>query len=243
MTNICIDIYKTSHVGKTRSENQDRVMAVSYGTGKAMLAIADGMGGAAAGGHAAKTAMRVLESHLNGAGLDPEALAGVMKKAGERIIALATRDSKLHGMGTTLTAVCIDHDVANWAHVGDSRLYSLRGGRLTQVSRDHRFLQDLIDAGDITLAEALDHPLRNHLDQCVGSPDVQPDFGSLALETGDVLLLTTDGVHDHVARPRLVSLLDSGQDLPGIADLLIKDAVDSGSTDDMSIVLGRVGCL
>jgi PPM family protein phosphatase len=242
VTNICIETYGKSHIGKTHSENQDRFLANTLKEGKAMLAIADGMGGAAAGGLAAETVMRFLETHTNGACLDPETLALIVEKAGEQIISLSAMDSDLQGMGTTLTAVYIDQDVANWAHVGDSRLYMLRGGMLTQISRDHRFLQDLVDAGDMTPAETLVHPLRNYLDQCVGSPDVQPDFGSFPLEKGDVLLLTTDGVHDHVAPPRLLSLLNSGQGLSEIADIMITDAINAGSMDDMSIVLGRVGC-
>lgn len=207
-----------------------------------MLAIADGMGGAAAGGYAAETAMSFLKKNLNGEGLEPEAMAEVLKKAGVQVFALAAKDHKLYGMGTTLTVVCIDQDAAKWAHVGDSRLYLLRRGRLTQISRDHRFLQDLIDAGDITAAEALNHPLRNYLDQCVGSPDVQPDCGSFTLENGDILILTTDGVHDHISRPRFVSLLDSGESLSEIADHLTKEALSAGSLDDRSIVLGRFRC-
>ncbi|HDQ39445.1 MAG TPA: serine/threonine-protein phosphatase [Desulfonatronum sp.] len=242
MDRLGIDLYGTSRIGKTRAENQDRIMATALGRGKAVLAVADGMGGVAAGGLAAETAMRVLESQLNGASLDPQALARVIMKAGDQIVALAARDNKLYGMGTTLTAVFIEQGTANWAHVGDSRLYVVRDGRLAQISRDHRFLQDLIDAGDMTVAETLDHPLRHYLDQCVGSPDVQPDFGSFSLAKGDVLLLTTDGVHDHVALQQFLSTLESDIGLREIPNLLFKKAMQAGSTDDMSIVLGRVGC-
>jgi PPM family protein phosphatase len=164
----------------------------------------------------------------------------MLKKAGDRIIAAAKMQEDLRGMGTTLTAVQLCNNSAVWAHAGDSRLYCFSKGTLHQVTRDHRFLQELIDSGEMSPEEALDHPLRNFLDQCLGSPDVQPDYGSFTIDHQDTLILTTDGLHDYVRPDRLITVLGSSASFPEMADTLISKALESGSTDNVSIVFARM---
>jgi PPM family protein phosphatase len=240
LNNNFITLQGKSHIGNTRLENQDRYLAKNLQGNMAVLAVADGMGGVAAGGLAADMAIEFLEKEINASCLDPAALARLSQQAGDRIIAMASTDEKLFGMGTTLTVVLVEDRLAVWSHVGDSRLWLLRKGRMEQITRDHRFLQDLIDAGDLTPEAALRHPLRSHLDQCVGSPDTQPDCGSFSLERGDLLLLTTDGLHDYVRPERMAAVLDSSRNFPESMDMLISEAMNRGSTDNVCIVLGRL---
>lgn len=205
-----------------------------------MLVVADGMGGNSGGGLAAETAIDVLDSRIGNERVDAQALAGLVLQAGEAVTAQAASNADLEGMGTTLLVVVVRDGQVFWAHAGDSRLYRLGGGALTQVTRDHRFLQDLLDSGDVTLAELPRHPLRSVLDQCVGCPGLEPDCGGFPVSDGDLLVLTTDGVHDHVDQGRMLRILNSEHDLAEMAQRLISEAVEGGSTDDLSVVLCRI---
>jgi len=223
-----------------RPDNQDRILTRELAGGGVLLAVADGMGGAAAGGLAAEIAVQYLVNALNGEVLHAGILAEALRAAGQEIASVARTEASLEGMGTTLTVVAVGEGKAYWAHAGDSRLHHFGAGVLTQVSRDHRFLQDLIDSGDVTPAELPRHPLRNVLDQCLGCPVMRPDSGSLAVSPGDLLLLTSDGVHDHVLRERLLELFRSPLSLEEMTDALIGEARQAGSTDDVSAVLCRI---
>ena len=233
-------LFGKSAVGLRHPDNQDRILTRKLAGGGALLALADGMGGAAAGGLAAEVAVQFLENALNGKAPQAGILAEVLKAAGQEIASLSQADESLAGMGTTLTVVAVENGKACWAHVGDSRLQHFNSGALKQISRDHRFLQDLLDCGDVTPEELPHHPLRNVLDQCLGCPVMHPDSGSFAVAPGDLLLLTSDGVHDHVPRERMIRLLQLPVSLEEMASSLIVEARDAGSTDDVSAVLYRV---
>jgi PPM family protein phosphatase len=233
-------IYGKSHIGNHRRENQDRVLYKKIGQDHLLLAIADGMGGEAAGGLASDIAicnMERIDSHIPSR---PEDLSVLLQDAGDRIIDITTQNEALMGMGTTLTTVLTMDSMAIWAHVGDSRLYHLSRGNLRQITRDHNFVWELIESGEITWEEALKHPLRHVLDQCLGTPDMEPDQGSLKLEKGDMLILTTDGLHACVSFELMHSVLDSSLDLEEMAEILINKALDNGSRDNLSIVIARV---
>jgi len=229
-----------SAAGLRRPDNQDRILIRKLAGGGALLAVADGMGGAAAGGLAAEIAVQFLDNGLNGQSLQADILAEALRAAGQEIASVSRADASLDGMGTTLTVVAVDAGKACWAHVGDSRLHHFGAGVLTQVSRDHRFLQDLLDCGDVTPEELPRHPLRNVLDQCLGCPVMRPDSGSFAVNSGDLLLLTSDGVHDHVPRERMIELLRSPLSPEDMANALIAEARQEGSTDDLSAVVCRI---
>lgn len=226
--------------GRRHPANQDCSLARGAGQG-VVLAVADGMGGTAGGGLAAQTAIRLLDRRIDGEHADEAGLVEMIRAAGEKIAGLAAENPSLEGMGTTLTVVVVDKGQASWAHVGDTRLYHLGGGVLTQITRDHRFLQDLLDSGDVSPAELPRHPLRNLLDQCVGCPGLEPDCGSIPVAEGDLLLLTSDGLHDHVEVTTMRRLLEAENDLRDVAKRLAAECVQNGSTDDVTIVLCRIG--
>ncbi len=240
MTESCMDVYGTSQIGKKRRENQDWLLTRVWNQNRADLVIADGMGGEAAGGMAARTALNFFERHVSGFTFKPEDLGRLLIEAGDRIRRIVDRDEALEGMGTTMTALQVLDHRASWAHAGDSRLYHLKGKEVVQITRDHRFVQELIDYGDLTPEEASSHPLRGQLDQCLGTPELKPDFGSFNLTNGDLVMLTTDGLHDHVTPMMMKSVLNSSMSLPEMTEVLFKSALDGGSTDDIGIILGRI---
>ncbi len=233
-------IYGRSHIGNYRLENQDRFLTKEIDKDHVLLAIADGMGGEAAGGLASDIAMSNMERIDRQMPARPEDLSVLLKDVGDRIIDITTQNEALVGMGTTLTTVLTMDSMAIWAHVGDSRLYHMSNGNLRQITKDHNFVWELIESGEITPEEALKHPLRHVLDQCLGSPEVKPDFGSLKLEKGDMLILTTDGLHASISFELMSSVLDSSLDLAEMAEILINKAMENGSRDNLSIVFARV---
>jgi len=240
MNQTIISTYGMSHIGNHRRENQDRFLVREINQDHILLAIADGMGGEAAGGLASDIAICNMERIDSQMPARPEDLSVLLQDAGERIIVITSQNEDLVGMGTTLTTVLTMKSMAIWAHVGDSRLYHLSNGNLRQITKDHNFVWELIESGEITWEEALKHPLRHVLDQCLGSPDMEPDFGSLKLEKGDMLILTTDGLHASISFELMHSVLNSSLDLEEMAEILINKALDNGSRDNLSIVLARV---
>jgi protein phosphatase len=231
-------LHGASVTGTRHADNQDRYLARAAGHG-AVLAVADGMGGLAGGALAAQTAIDLVRARVDVAAVTPEALREIIVEAGERIAARADADPALEGMGTTLVVAVAAGERAVWAHAGDSRLYHLSRGVLAQVTRDHRFLQDLVDSGDVLPEELSRHPLRNVLDQCVGCPGLRPDCGELSMRDGDLLVLTTDGLHDHVGPAMLQEVLTSSPDLGFVSAELMAAARRAGSTDDVSLVIFR----
>jgi protein phosphatase len=235
-----ISLYGQSHIGIKRRENQDRFLIRVLNSNFAVMAVADGLGGETSGSLAASTAVDFLDKSLNGNRMDEKDFAGILKKAGDKIISFVEKDENLHGMGTTLTTAGVTQSRAFWAHIGDSRLYHYSDGVLVQISKDHRILQELIDHGDISPQEARNHPLANALEQCIGTPDIHPESGTFAVKEGDYLILTTDGLHEHVHPAIMESVLESSLKLPAMTDILIEEAIASGSRDDLTVVLGLV---
>jgi protein phosphatase len=201
--------------------------------------MADGMGGFLGGGLASKAAVRHVSTSLENVPGTKWELARVLVEAGKEVASLADGNPDLDGLGTTMTVVVVDQGTAFWAHAGDSRLYLLRDGVLVQISRDHRFLQDLLDTGDVTPEELPLHPLRNVLDQCVGCPGLAPDHGSFGLQAGDVLMLSSDGLHDSIQHEVIQEMLSSEMSPGSVCDALISAARTAGSTDDASVVIFR----
>ncbi|GAB7079959.1 PP2C family protein-serine/threonine phosphatase [Megalodesulfovibrio paquesii] len=245
----------SSHVGLKRLENQDRVIILPHMAGAVgsaswrLLAVADGMGGEAAGGLAAQTAMDELEL-LDGAELCqaavPQALASWARQVNDALLRMGRSIPDLEGMGSTLTTVLLCGKTAHWLHVGDSRLYLLRGRALRQVTKDHRFLQSMLEDGSIDPSKAATHPLRNRLDQCLGCRQFNPDTGSFSLRTRDVLLLCSDGLHDEAPETIITTILNSlpasprEPDLEDVAQALIEMALRQGGRDNVSVVLACV---
>jgi PPM family protein phosphatase len=230
-------------VGRTRSGNED-----SYFCGRAVFAVADGLGGHQGGEVASAAAVAPL-ADLDGRGFaDPaeaaEALAAAIREANSAILDQAAGDPGLWGMGTTVTAAAVAGDRhLQLAHVGDSRAYLLRDGSLEQLTTDHTVVGELVRRGRLTPDQAAIHPERSILTRAVGlDPRVPVDTPDpLELVPGDQVLLCSDGLTEAVPDSRIAELLSTSPDGDAACRALIDAANDAGGPDNITVVLIRVG--
>lgn len=223
-------------VGRRRTTNQDS----GYASGR-LLVLADGMGGAAAGDLASSEVMNVvrrLDAPPEGDIL--EALAGAVHRANDRLAEVIEDDSTVEGMGTTLTAMLWDGESFGLAHIGDSRGYRLRDGELAQITRDHTFVQSLVDEGRISPDEAHVHPHRSLiLRVLLGSDDNEPDLEMVEARAGDRYLLCSDGVSDMVDDAAIADALGA-ETIDMAAVELVQRALDGGGVDNITCVIGEI---
>ena len=229
--------HAVSDVGRVRRDNQDSGYA-----GPWLLAVCDGVGGAARGDIASSTAIGELRQ------LDePPGSADVIDRVNDGIheahIAIGSQvdhDPALNGTSTTATVALFDGNRLAVGHVGDSRAYLLRDGELSQLTNDHTFVQSLIDEGRITEAEARVHPHRNLILKALdGLHEVEPDLFALELVAGDRLFLCSDGACGVLDDARLTELLADGS--PEFAAIeLVRASLDAGSSDNVTCVVADV---
>ncbi|GAB3803539.1 PP2C family protein-serine/threonine phosphatase [Micromonospora zhanjiangensis] len=225
--------------GLVRSGNQDSVHA-----GPWLIAVADGMGGMAAGDLASAITIEAI------AGLDvptPDdalvvALQGAIEVASTRIREAVEEDGSRQGMGTTLTALLFSGTgtCAALAHIGDSRAYLLRDGALTQITRDDTFVQLLVDQGVITPEQASSHPRRAVVTQALQGDTVNTAFNTVVPRAGDRWLLCSDGLSNVVRADTLAEVLTGNPDLDACARRLIDLALRAGGPDNVTVVVADV---
>ncbi|SIT85522.1 PP2C family serine/threonine-protein phosphatase [Microbacterium sp. RU33B] len=230
-----------SHTGKVRSNNQD-----SGYSGSNLFVVADGMGGHAGGDVASSLAIALLERldhpYASTSEAERELRNGIADSATELIETVNLRP-ELAGMGTTVSALIMVDEYAVIAHIGDSRIYLYRDGALTQITTDHTFVQRLVDSGRITPEEARYHPRRSVLMRVLGDMDPDPEVDTFIMPTqpGDRWLLCSDGLSGVVDEPHLAKALGVGLAPGRTADMLLKQALDGGAPDNVTIVLVDVG--
>ena len=226
-----------SDVGMVRSNNEDSGYA-----GPHLLAMADGMGGHAGGDVASSTVIGAL------VGLDDEALGGrdLSQALLDRVLTAnadlgdAVRaDPRLDGMGTTLIALLRARDKIVLAHIGDSRAFMVREGVVTQITKDHSFVQNLVDEGRITVDEAQTHPQRSLVTRVLtGAAEDEPDLVVRQGRIGDRYLICSDGLTDYVARATVEEVLTGVTDPGECADRLVALALRAGAPDNVTVVVG-----
>lgn len=231
-------------VGMMRSNNQD-AYAIGELPGGAWAVVCDGMGGHAGGNIASKIAVDKISDCIKSnfrKGMSSASVRNVLESAivsaNGDIFDRAHKDAELQGMGTTaVVAVCIE-GTAVIAHVGDSRCYYVTGDIITQVTKDHSLVQEMVDAGLISAEDAEKHPHKNIITRALGGnyDDVEVDFNDIFLSSGDMLLLCSDGLTNHVPDDILLENL-SGEDFHNFADRLIKLANAEGGSDNITAVI------
>ncbi|MCO7221099.1 PP2C family serine/threonine-protein phosphatase [Klenkia sp. PcliD-1-E] len=222
--------------GLIRGSNQDSVYA-----GPRLLAVADGMGGHAAGDVASKVVIAALEH------LDDDAPSGDMLSSlrnavfdgSEHLREVIRESPELEGMGTTLTAVLFAGGRLALCHVGDSRAYLVRDGQLNQITHDDTFVQTLIDDGRITEDEANSHPQRSLLLRALNGQDVEPDLSMREARAGDRYLLCSDGLSGVVSHETMADALRD-PDPQATADRLVELALRSGGPDNITCIVADV---
>ncbi|HEU0131241.1 MAG TPA: Stp1/IreP family PP2C-type Ser/Thr phosphatase [Mycobacteriales bacterium] len=224
-----------SDVGLLRDGNEDAAFA-----GRRLLAVADGMGGHAAGEVASAAVIAALEQ-LDELGVDAgdprEALQDAVREANANLRDMVAADAELHGMGTTVTAVLTDGDAAWLAHVGDSRAYLLREGELRQLTRDHTFVQQLVDEGRIRREDVSTHPQRNVIMRALdGREGLELDLERLEVRPGDRLLLCSDGLSGVVTDDSLAAVLGDSSPEEAV-QRLVDLALRGGGPDNITCIV------
>ncbi|MFZ0530402.1 MAG: protein phosphatase 2C domain-containing protein [Propionicimonas sp.] len=225
-----------SEIGLVRKNNQD-----SAYVSPTMLMVADGMGGAAAGDLASAVAIRELKA-ADGAHSGPEMLEvirGAIERAADAMSELIDADPRLDGMGSTVCGLMFDGTQLALANIGDSRAYRFRDGELSRLTRDHSWVQTLVDEGRITEAEALEHPHRSLILKVInGQPQHQPDLELTDTRAGDRLLICSDGLCGLVTDAAIAANLAGGREKV-MADL-IDLAHRAGGHDNITVILADV---
>ena len=230
-----------SNVGKIRSNNQDSGYA-----GHSLFVVADGMGGHAGGDVASAIATkRIMEADKTYlSAQDAEfALQAALIAANSQLAETVFEHAELTGMGTTVSALVVLGDQVAIAHIGDSRIYLFREGELSQITTDHTFVQRLVDSGRITEAEAMVHPRRSVLMRVLGDVESSPEIDTsiLATRAGDRWLICSDGLSGVVSNTGIANALKSSLDAQAVADRLVKESLDGGAPDNVTIVVVDIG--
>ncbi len=223
--------------GRQRNANED-----SYFTKAPLFVVADGMGGAQAGEVASKAAAESFAGELPDA--PPERLLEeTIEGANRTIHELARKDPSLAGMGTTTTAAIVDLEAEEVAigHVGDSRAYRLRGAKFEQLTRDHSLVEEMRRKGQLTDAQAEDHPQRSIITRALGpEPEVQVDVQTVPAQDGDVFLICSDGLTTMLDDESIFRLLTRATSLQAAVRALIDEANRAGGRDNITVVAFRL---
>jgi serine/threonine protein phosphatase PrpC len=226
-----------SHVGKIRANNQDSGYA-----GRQLFVVADGMGGHAGGDVASAIAItRIIEADKQYASAhDAEfALQSSLIAANSLLAETVFEHPELTGMGTTVSAILRSGDEIAIAHIGDSRIYLYRDSVLKQITADHTFVQRLVDSGRITPEEAAVHPRRSVLMRVLGDVDAAPEIDTTVhdVKQGDRWLLCSDGLSSYVSDEKIEHALKTIPVPKAAAEKLVKDSLDQGAPDNVTIVI------
>lgn len=235
-----MQVISKTHVGKVRNNNEDSLLIRE----PYLFAVADGMGGYAAGEIASRETLKAFElvTHKlrHGEGADArQILTEAFLKANEHIYIMAHKNAAYAGMGTTLTALYLPQEEsrAYAAHVGDSRLYLYRQNKLSQLTHDHSYVADLVAQGKITDKEAFSHPQKNMLLQAIGVEEqIKTDIIEFNVQAGDILLLCSDGLSDMLHDAEIAAVL-AQNNLNEAAEILIKKSLENGGRDNVSFIL------
>ncbi|MGC2164161.1 MAG: Stp1/IreP family PP2C-type Ser/Thr phosphatase [Silvibacterium sp.] len=229
-----------THVGKVRTGNED---SFGYCLDAGVFAVCDGMGGAAAGEVASRIAVDALIERLCATTSHEDrrqALEESIAAANRLVFSQAAQDASLRGMGTTLVVVAIQDGHALIGHVGDSRCYLFRSGQISRQTNDHSLVDEQVRLGQMTQEDADRSPLRNVITRAIGTQQsVEPDIMDLTLQSGDILLLCSDGLTREVPEEGIAAILSNSGSMDERCQQLINAANAAGSHDNVTAILVR----
>jgi protein phosphatase len=245
-----VKAFGATDVGRVRAANEDSFLIDDE---RKLYIVADGMGGHQGGGYASSHAVASIREEIinqeqkqestqpvGGGQAKPQIqirLRNALVASNEKLFNKALEDSSLRGMGTTVTAAQLDHAVVNIAHVGDSRAYVLRDGALTQITRDHSWVQEQVDAGLLTMEEAESHPLKNIITRSLGHDrEIVVDLLAREYKAGDKYLLCSDGLTNMVDDEAIMKLM-SGMDPEPCVKKLVEMANEAGGQDNITALM------
>jgi protein phosphatase len=232
-------------VGMIRSGNEDN-FAVEANGDRGIFIVADGMGGHAAGEVASEMAVQIVQRELKGVddladGTATKVLGEALRIANRAIHERTITEVDKQGMGTTASVLLLADSRYLIGQVGDSRVYLLRDGALKQITKDHSYVQEQVDLGNLTPEQARYHPYSNVITRCVGaSPEVEPDLYAGEARTGDIFLIASDGLTGMVDDRRLAQLLMSRAEPERKVQALISEANGRGGLDNITAIVVHI---
>lgn len=235
-----MNIAGMTHAGNVQPQNEDAIF--TYGNTPFFAVLADGMGGHSAGKVASSSAVKYIRGRMKEKDLSLITLAEMKEmaeSASEQLFRQASADPKLSGMGTTLVFAVVDNAAAKIVSVGDSRAYLLSEGKLTQLTRDHSYVQYLYDHHLLTKDEMRTHPYRNIIMQAVGMEKIEADCYEVPMGRGDSLLLCSDGLTEELDDSEITEILEKKTTARKKAHMLIERALERGGHDNISVIIAE----
>lgn len=227
--------YRTD-IGLVRPDNQDELAVRQFDDGSLLVAVADGLSGQPGGGKAAAIARQcVLDFSPGPSAMQPQ-LTHLFHACDKKILRAAEEELLDQEMGTTLTVAFIGSGIVHWTHVGDCRLYLCRSGTLTQITEDDTLAAYLLAKGDLTREEARRDSSRHGLFECLGRGALEVKNGDFTVQQGDLLLLTSDGLHDEIPEETIRSTVQSALDLDSKIEQLVSMAKQAGGSDNITVI-------
>lgn len=228
-------------IGKVRKTNEDSFL-ISFDNEPYFMLVADGMGGHAAGEVASRLAAESIEKHIKDLGkniLDKSDIEEAVLAANRTIVEKVSKQPELEGMGTTLTLALLNTESYLIAQVGDSRAYLIEGNSAKKITKDHTYVQHLIDCGVIKTGAADDYPFKNIITRALGMQNLKVDLYEGNWNVGDALLLCSDGLSGYVNTEQMSDEIRTATDLKTAAQNLVNLALNSGGKDNITIVIAR----
>jgi serine/threonine protein phosphatase PrpC len=224
---------RASDTGRKRRRNEDSSVVAPP-----LFAVADGMGGAQAGEVASKLAAAALEETDPATLSGPERLISLIQEANRRVYERSSSDPSTSGMGTTMTVAVVEDAGVTIGHVGDSRAYLVREGKLEQLTEDHSLVNELLKSGKLSPQEAEIHPQRSVITRAVGTdPDVDVDAFVVDASEGDIFLLCSDGLTDMVGDDDILDTVERHrEDLDRVTKALVSAANRGGGEDNITVI-------
>lgn len=234
--------FSMTHIGQRREMNQDYMYTSETDVGNLpnLFLVADGMGGHAAGEYASRfTVEKLVEKIKESSQTEPVAL---MKEAVEQVNAMllaeANADRAKAGMGTTIVAATVIGEKLYAANVGDSRLYVINEESITQITRDHSLVEEMVRLGEMNKEDAKDHPDKNIITRAIGvMPEVAPDFFEISLKNQDMILMCSDGLTNMIDDIDIKKIVLGQRDIVEKAEKLVETANQNGGRDNITVVL------
>ena len=224
--------------GRKRRRNED-----DYVVEPPLFAIADGMGGAQAGELASSLAAGAVRDDEGVVGSGERHVTELIQEANRRVYQRSSEDAAASGMGTTMTVALVEDGTVVFGHVGDSRAYLIRDGKLAQLTEDHSLVAELVRSGKLSPEEAETHPQRSVITRALGTdPDVDVDTFSIQTQPGDLFMLCSDGLTSMVEDEVILQIVEKHrEDLQAATKALIRAANKGGGEDNITVVFFEIG--
>ncbi len=237
-------VFTRTDIGKTRSMNQDSFSVSENENGLNLYILADGMGGYKGGEIASKVAITAINKFITEQFDDipknRDSILNLIEKsiefANSAIYEESEEDEELQDMGTTLEVVLIYNNKIHIGHIGDSRIYRIRKGKMKKITTDHSYVEKLIQDGEITREEAFSHPKKNLLIKALGTDEnVEPDLIYTSLDKNDIILMCSDGLTNMVRENRVLEIINNSEE--DCTETLINEANEAGGLDNITVIV------